>query len=114
MTDTELGSRSLASEYTLSIDDPSWRCQGACCFYGPDLFFGWEGEPTGDRIRREQHAKTICSTCPVLMPCRVFALRDGERFGVWGGTTERERQSLRTAATTRRDSLNHAKIVLSA
>nr|WP_271213637.1 WhiB family transcriptional regulator [Rhodococcus wratislaviensis] len=38
----------------------------------------------------------------MLVPCRAFALRAGERFGIWGGTTERERRTIRNAETPRR------------
>ncbi|ATQ30199.1 WhiB family transcriptional regulator [Rhodococcus ruber] len=78
------------------VADTSWRHRGACGYYGPALFFGLdsEGEPAGDRLRRERRAKAICSRCPVLVLCREFALQSGE-FGIWGGTTERERRCIR-------------------
>jgi hypothetical protein len=44
-------------------------------------------------------AKAICANCPVRTLCRAYALGSGELYGIWGGTTERERQS---AATQRR------------
>ncbi|MGW4333416.1 WhiB family transcriptional regulator [Rhodococcus koreensis] len=88
-------------------DDISWRNRGACSFYGPALFFGRDGESTGDRTRRERRAKIICGTCPALAPCRAFALGAGERFGIWGGTTERERRTTRNAETSALASLLH-------
>jgi WhiB family redox-sensing transcriptional regulator len=40
-------------------------------------------------------AKAICARCPVSDLCLTVALRNGERHGVWGGKTERERARLR-------------------
>lgn len=40
-------------------------------------------------------AKGVCSKCPVVTECGEFALANGERFGVWGGFSERERTKLR-------------------
>lgn len=41
-----------------------------------------------------QRAKQICSLCPLRLPCLAIALARNERFGIWGGTTERERRDL--------------------
>ena len=68
-----------------------WWRDGACPFYGPNLFFGQECESTAARIRRERAAKSICDTCPVTAHCRNHALRTGKRFGIWGGMSEQER-----------------------
>ncbi|TQC39115.1 WhiB family transcriptional regulator [Rhodococcus sp. WS4] len=100
--DTAVRTPAVNNKSAPYADDTSWRNRGACRFYGPTLFFGGDGEPTGNRTRREQRAKTICGACPVLVPCRAFALRAGERFGIWGGTTERERRTIRNAETPRR------------
>lgn len=43
----------------------------------------------------ESSALAICGICPVQQDCLDHALETSERFGVWGGTTERERQKLR-------------------
>ncbi|MFE7419988.1 WhiB family transcriptional regulator [Rhodococcus sp. NPDC057529] len=93
MPDTAMRAPTAGSTNPPEAGDNSWRSRGACSFYGPALFFGRDHERAGDRIRREQHAKSICGTCPVLVPCLEFALNAGEGFGIWGGTTERERRS---------------------
>jgi WhiB family transcriptional regulator, redox-sensing transcriptional regulator len=36
----------------------------------------------------------VCAGCPVRAACLEHALRTRERFGVWGGLTEEERQEL--------------------
>ncbi|KMO77832.1 WhiB family transcriptional regulator [Mycolicibacterium obuense] len=80
----------------LPIDPPdgdeywSWQFQGRCLDFPSDLFFP-ESERRSERRRREEEAKRICRTCPVLMRCREHALSVPERYGVWGATTPRER-----------------------
>lgn len=61
-----------------------------------DLFFpvgelDVEGTPAW---RDAQHAKAICARCPVQGSCLQYALAEGEREGVWGGTTPGERRDL--------------------
>lgn len=71
----------------------SWRDQSACMGH-EDLFYSAEEEPKGERRRKEEAAKAVCATCPVLEPCRRFAMESGELYGVWGGLTESERHVL--------------------
>jgi len=62
----------------------------AACQGRTSLFFGIAGERPERRVRREARARKLCSTCPVLEPCREMARRNGEN-GFWGGETEEER-----------------------
>ena len=39
-------------------------------------------------------AKNICNECPVMVECLNYALHH-ESYGIWGGLTERERQTMR-------------------
>jgi hypothetical protein len=39
-------------------------------------------------------AKEACRKCPVADKCLEFAVRNKERFGVWGGFTPRERNKI--------------------
>ena len=61
---------------------------GACRGADPDLFFPDRGESL-------EPAKAVCAGCVVREECLEHALRVGERFGVWGGTSERERRRIR-------------------
>lgn len=63
-----------------------------CLQVDPDLFFPDSGQSA-------EPAKRICRRCPVRAECLEYALRHGERFGVWGGLSERQRRML--AATDR-------------
>jgi WhiB family redox-sensing transcriptional regulator len=65
----------------------SWRMQGRCRGIDPAIFY----PPTEDDASAAE-AKQICSTCPVRTPCLEHALALREKFGVWGGLTERERR----------------------
>lgn len=71
-----------------------WRLFARCDSYDTDIFFAPEKEAPAERARREFLAKRICRRCPVLMTCRIDALRRGEMYGVWGGLSERDRVSL--------------------
>jgi WhiB family redox-sensing transcriptional regulator len=76
-------------------DDPvrrlGWQERAACQDYESDLFFEPDNELRIVRARREQAAKRICAACPVRAECLSFAESGPEVFGVWGGTTQRER-----------------------
>lgn len=67
-----------------------WRVQAACIGF-QSLFFA-SGELDSEATRR---AKDICAVCPVSTDCLEFALETNQRAGIWGGTTEDERRSLR-------------------
>lgn len=82
-------------------DDPAdlkWAedaaCQGKDEGEGSPVFFSTEprgpGQPDPDA-----EAKAICATCPVQEECLAFALAKPERYGVWGGLGEKERETLR-------------------
>ena len=68
------------------------------CRGRPDLFFAPDDTETrSERRRREAAAKSVCARCGVRTECLMDALDFDERFGIWGGLTERERRSLRRA-----------------
>ena len=71
----------------------SWRDNAACIGH-EDLFYSLEEESKGERRKKEEQAKSVCATCPVLDTCRQFALNSGELYGVWGGLTEAERHRI--------------------
>lgn len=62
---------------------PGWHRQAKCRGLDPDLFFPTPGASAAG-------AKAVCATCPVKAEC--YEAGRFEHFGVWGGTTRRERQ----------------------
>ena len=72
---------------------PSWRLSAACRQVDPELFF--PVDTTGPAIDQIGQAVGICQSCQVREACLSWALRNGIAFGIWGGTTEEDRQILR-------------------
>jgi len=74
-------------------DDSSlaWQTDSLCAQTDPEAFFPEKGGSTRD-------AKKICTSCEVRNQCLEYALKNDERFGIWGGLSERERRKLRKRA----------------
>lgn len=66
----------------------SWQADALCAQTDPEAFFPEKGGSTRD-------AKRVCSECPVREACLEYAMENDERFGIWGGLSERERRRLR-------------------
>jgi WhiB family transcriptional regulator, redox-sensing transcriptional regulator len=71
------------------------RCRGDA---GLDFYPPFGGERKRDRVVRELRAKAVCESCPVRVQCLDHAVRNGERYGVWGGLTSDERLTYRQSA----------------
>jgi WhiB family redox-sensing transcriptional regulator len=69
-----------------------WRARAACAGYPNILFFPSSDGPDEPTLER---AKAICSVCAVADECLEYALETNQRAGIWGGTSEQERKSLR-------------------
>lgn len=82
-----------ADDLVVTIEDlvarPAWHQEAACRGADPDLFFPERGQSVAP-------ARELCDRCPVRAECLDVGL--GERFGIWGGTSERERRHLRRAS----------------
>ena len=75
------------------LENPlAWQSDSLCAQTDPEAFFPEKGGSTRD-------AKKICTTCEVKAQCLEYALQNDERFGIWGGLSERERRRLRRART---------------
>lgn len=68
--------------------DLSWQDGANCKGANADLFFPERGAST-------RTAKSICRECTVREACLEFAIATGEKFGIWGGMSERERRKVR-------------------
>ncbi|GIG29300.1 WhiB family transcriptional regulator [Cellulomonas marina] len=67
---------------------PDFVADGLCTQTDPELFFPEKGGST-------REAKKVCANCTVRAECLSYALENDERFGIWGGLSERERRKLR-------------------
>ena len=65
----------------------AWQTDALCAQTNPEAFFPEKGSST-------KNAKKICNTCDVKEKCLDYALENDERFGIWGGLSERERRNL--------------------
>ena len=72
------------------LEEPTWQERALCAQTDPEAFFPEKGGST-------REAKRICSGCEVRAECLEYALAHDERFGIWGGLSERERRRLRRA-----------------
>ncbi|MFN8021828.1 MAG: WhiB family transcriptional regulator [Acidimicrobiales bacterium] len=68
--------------------EKNWQDEANCLGVDPDLFFPERGAST-------REAKEVCRGCVVRLECLEYALTNGEKFGIWGGLSERERRRLR-------------------
>lgn len=68
--------------------DRAWQAQANCLGVDPDLFFPERGAST-------KQAKAVCHGCTVRNACLEYALANAEKFGIWGGLSERERRRIR-------------------
>ena len=66
----------------------AWQVDALCAQTDPEAFFPEKGGSTRD-------AKKVCASCTVRSECLEYALGNDERFGIWGGLSERERRRLR-------------------
>ena len=75
----------LASGENLEL---SWKERALCAQTDPEAFFPEKGGST-------REAKRVCLSCDVRSECLEYALAHDERFGIWGGLSERERRRLK-------------------
>jgi WhiB family redox-sensing transcriptional regulator len=66
-------------------EDVSWQHKALCSQTDPEAFFPEKGGSTKD-------AKQVCAQCEVRAQCLKWAIDHEERFGIWGGLSERERR----------------------
>jgi WhiB family redox-sensing transcriptional regulator len=72
----------------VATHDEAWRLEALCAETDPEAFFPEKGGST-------REAKRVCTGCTVRAECLESALTNDERFGIWGGLSERERRRLR-------------------
>src|SRR3954447_20396446 len=75
-------------------EEPNWQERALCAQTDPEAFFPEKGGST-------REAKKVCLGCDVRGECLEYALQNDERFGIWGGLSERERRKLKKKAVWR-------------
>jgi WhiB family redox-sensing transcriptional regulator len=87
-----LGVPGVRRQAAVEDENPlAWQTDSLCAQTDPEAFFPEKGGSTRD-------AKRICTSCEVKAQCLEYALKNDERFGIWGGLSERERRKLRKQA----------------
>lgn len=69
-------------------DPMAWANRGNCLGVDADLFFPERGASSAE-------AKEVCRGCVVKAECLEYAIVNQEKFGIWGGLSERQRRRLR-------------------
>ena len=72
-------------------DGLDWQDRALCAQTDPEAFFPEKGGST-------REAKRVCRGCEVRAECLDYALGNDERFGIWGGLSERERRRIKRQA----------------
>jgi WhiB family redox-sensing transcriptional regulator len=83
---------SMAEVLGQTDEEQDWQERALCAQTDPEAFFPEKGGST-------REAKRICTGCEVRAECLEFALAHDERFGIWGGLSERERRRLKRRAS---------------
>jgi WhiB family redox-sensing transcriptional regulator len=68
------------------VPDPDWDARSACRDHDPELWYPARGDASA-----AEKAWRVCFRCPVRLSCLHRAVVSGEREGIWGGLTYRQR-----------------------
>ncbi len=72
----------------LRLQELWWQVDANCVDEDADLFFPDRGAST-------RKAKELCNTCKAQEHCLEYSIVNNEKFGIWGGLSERERRKIR-------------------
>lgn len=87
-----MDTQALLGQALIGNSERGWQGRANCMGVDPELFFPERGSST-------REAKEVCRGCVVREDCLEFAITNGEKFGIWGGMSERERRRVRRART---------------
>jgi WhiB family redox-sensing transcriptional regulator len=82
----------LATVLGIASQEGDWQERALCAQVDPELFYPEKGGSTAE-------AKSVCQRCEVREDCLQDALDHDDRFGIWGGLSERERRKLRPGSS---------------
>lgn len=86
------------SHLTLDTADTSWMAGGLCAQVDPELWFPGKGSHAGVAAKRVCNGDATREPCPVREKCLRYAVEHPDLVGVWGGTSNHERQAMRQEA----------------
>lgn len=72
-----------------TLELPAWADRAACTTQDTETFF-----PESIKAAAATPAKRVCWDCPVRKTCVSWALGTRQKYGIWGGLTERERERI--------------------
>lgn len=88
-----------AVDFNMSHHMPEWHQEARCKDQPQEMFFGQETDESSSKRHRPsltmseaKRAVAVCDRCPVRKQCLEYALVNHEEYGVWGGTTGRDRK----------------------
>jgi WhiB family redox-sensing transcriptional regulator len=87
-TDPQPAGRPAWHELEVPRVDLTWQLDALCAQVDPEIFFPEKGGST-------REAKATCLGCDVRAECLTYALITDQRFGIWGGLSERDRRRLK-------------------
>src|SRR6266516_4318297 len=88
LRESDLRGTTALSYIGIDAEERTWQDDANCLGVDPDLFFPERGAST-------REAKEVCRGCVVREECLEYALANGEKFGIWGGLSERELRRIR-------------------
>jgi WhiB family redox-sensing transcriptional regulator len=93
LSGSALGTAVLGIVPLADVEELGWQERALCAQTDPEAFFPEKGGST-------REAKKVCLSCEVRVECLEYALEQDERFGIWGGLSERERRRLKKRAVS--------------
>lgn len=91
MTETDIDDSIMQILQAPVTEERPWMVFAACRNEDPDLWFSQVSDDVA-------HALAVCSTCTVRDECLDYSVEARERFGIWGGKTEKQRRGRRKAS----------------
>lgn len=89
----------MRSDLGLFETPDEWRVHAACrTEEDPEIFFpnlNGNTRADGAPARAARPALRICRHCTVRTQCLQYALDHHPQWGIWGGTTDQQRQRMR-------------------
>ena len=77
----------MATIFDTSVE---WKSEAICRGLDPSLFYSEIEDKLS--LSNNNSARIVCRQCPVRLKCLMTAHENKEEFGIWGGTSPKERR----------------------